>query len=106
MLASATLAENTPQVSLETSETLFAVLTAINTCGYDQELEVSDPLRGQIRAEVAKAVQEWISASPDGKQIIRQFRASESKEPLSLVIGKPGGTVKVAVPPLAATVWL
>lgn len=58
MLASATLAENTPQVSLETSETLFAVLTAINTCGYDQELDVSDPLRSQIRSEVAKAVQE------------------------------------------------
>lgn len=58
LLTSAALAENPPQVSLETSETLFAVLTAINTCGYDQELEVSDPLRGQIRSEVAKAVQE------------------------------------------------
>jgi cytochrome c2 len=45
------------------------------------------------------AVQEWISASPDGKQIVRQFRATESKEPLSLVIGKPGGSVKVAVVP-------
>ena len=39
------LAQNRPQVSLETSETLFTVLTAINTCGYDQELNVSDPLR-------------------------------------------------------------
>ena len=58
LLAPAALTENTPQVSLENSETLFTVLTAINTCGYDQELEVSDPLRAQIRAEVAKAVQE------------------------------------------------
>ena len=33
-------AQNTP-VSLETSETLFTVLTAINTCGYDQELGAS-----------------------------------------------------------------
>src|SRR5664279_1401231 len=49
-------AQNRPQVSLETSETLFTVLTAINTCGYDQELNTSDPLRMQIRAEVAKAV--------------------------------------------------
>ncbi len=56
-MASAALAENTPQVSLETSETLFSVLTAINTCGYDQELEISDPLRAQIRSEVAKGVQ-------------------------------------------------
>ena len=62
MLASAALAENTPVVSLETSETLFTVLTAINTCGYDQELNVSDPLRSQIRAEVAKALQETAGA--------------------------------------------
>ena len=50
-------AENPPAVALETSETLFTVLTAINTCGYDQELDASNPLRAQIRAEVAKAVQ-------------------------------------------------
>ncbi len=56
-------AENPPAVSLETSETLFTVLTAINTCGYDQELEVSDPLRAQIRSEVAKAVQETQGAA-------------------------------------------
>jgi len=45
-------------VSLETSETLFSVLSAINTCGYDQEIGVSDPLREQIRSEIAKAVQD------------------------------------------------
>jgi len=45
------------QVSLDTSETLFTVLTAINTCGYDTELDTSDPLRSQIRAEVAKNIQ-------------------------------------------------
>jgi cytochrome c2 len=45
------------------------------------------------------AIQEWISASPDGKQIIRRFRASESKQQLSLVIGTPGGSVKVGLSP-------
>ena len=49
-------AQDAPQVSLETSETLFTVLTAINTCGYDQELGASDPLRSQIRSEVGSAV--------------------------------------------------
>ena len=39
LLAGPGLAQNQPSVSLETSETLFTVLTAINTCGYDQELE-------------------------------------------------------------------
>ncbi len=56
LLVACSSAQNRPQVSLETSETLFTVLTAINTCGYDQELNTSDPLRLQIRAEVAKAV--------------------------------------------------
>jgi hypothetical protein len=56
-LASRSLGDNPPNVSLDTSETLFTVLTAINTCGYDQELNASDPLRAQIRAEVSKAVQ-------------------------------------------------
>ncbi|MGB9237072.1 MAG: hypothetical protein WCC04_21910 [Terriglobales bacterium] len=50
-------AQNHPPVSLETSETIFTVLTAINTCGYDQELESSDPLRSEIRSEVAKAIE-------------------------------------------------
>ena len=57
------MAQGHPQVSLETSETLFTVLTAINACGYDQELNSSDPLRAQIRAEVAKAVQDAPAAA-------------------------------------------
>jgi tetratricopeptide (TPR) repeat protein len=57
LIAASGWAQNRPQVSLETSETLFTVLTVINTCGYDQELNVSDPLRTQIRSEVAKAVE-------------------------------------------------
>ena len=52
---------DTPKIALDTSETLFTVLTAINACGYDQELGVSSPLRAQVRSDVAKA----ISGSPD-----------------------------------------
>ncbi len=56
-LVAAAPAENKPNVSLDTSETLFTVLTAINTCGYDQELNGSDPIRIQVRSDVNKAVQ-------------------------------------------------
>jgi hypothetical protein len=45
-------------VALDTSPTLFTVLSAINACGYDQELASSDPLRRRIRGEVAQAVQQ------------------------------------------------
>ena len=42
---------------METNEALFTVLSAINYCGYDAELNVSDPVRGEIRNEVRQAVE-------------------------------------------------
>ncbi len=65
-------ADTPPKVALDNNEALFTVLTAINTCGYDSELGASDPLRAQIRAEVAKT----IDASAEAKastQIMCQF---------------------------------
>jgi tetratricopeptide (TPR) repeat protein len=44
-------------VTLDTSETLFSVMTALNACGYDQELDLSDRLRSQVRSEVAQAIE-------------------------------------------------
>ncbi len=41
-----------PAISLVTSESLFDVAVALNACGYDQELEASDPLRAHIRQQV------------------------------------------------------
>ncbi|MFZ0685107.1 MAG: hypothetical protein WAM89_06145 [Terriglobales bacterium] len=64
LAASFACAQNSTPVSLETSETLFTVLTAINICGYDQELNLSDPLRAQIRSEVGKAA-ESTPGAPD-----------------------------------------
>ena len=49
------LAQNS--VTLDSSESLFTVLTAINTCGYDAELTNSDPLRLTIRGEVGRNVE-------------------------------------------------
>ena len=49
-------AQTSRKVALDNSEALFTVLTAINYCGYDSELDVSDPLRAQVRAEVAKTM--------------------------------------------------
>jgi tetratricopeptide (TPR) repeat protein len=54
LLAPVCLADNNNPISLETSETLFAVLTAMNTCGYDAGLNVADAQRLNIRAEVEK----------------------------------------------------
>jgi hypothetical protein len=65
-------ADNSLRVALDSNESLFTVLAAINYCGYDLELGASDPLRAQIRAEVAKT----IDASPEAKessQVMCQF---------------------------------
>jgi len=66
LVVSPLAAENKPNVSLDTNETLFSVLTAINTCGYDQELSSSDRLRTQIRTEVSNAV----AKTPGGQDVL------------------------------------
>ena len=45
-------AQNNDLVKLDSSETLFTVLAAINNCGYDAELALSDPLRLAVRSEI------------------------------------------------------
>jgi len=64
LAAQVCVADNPPKVALDNNEALFAVLTAMNACGYDSELATSDPLRSQIRAEVAKTIE----ASAESKE--------------------------------------
>ncbi len=45
-------------ITLETSEPLFYIATALNACGYDTDLSSSQPVRAEIRAEVDAAVAE------------------------------------------------
>lgn len=52
--ASLCLADNNNPITLDTDETLFAVLAAMNTCGYDAGLNAADPLRASIRDEIRK----------------------------------------------------
>ena len=57
LLALPILAQPAPRMSVESSQSLFSVLAAINVCGYDADLSQSNPLRRQIRAEVLQAAQ-------------------------------------------------
>ena len=43
-------------ITLETSEPLFDVAVALNECGYDADLEHSDPVRTKIRNDVAHRI--------------------------------------------------
>src|SRR5579863_7341158 len=57
LLAPLCAADNNSPITLDTSETLFAVLTAMNACGYDVDLTISDAQRLNIRAEVQRNIQ-------------------------------------------------
>ena len=57
-------AENNTPITLDTNETLFAVLAAMNTCGYDSALNVSDAQRLNIRAEMERNLQGSDDARP------------------------------------------
>lgn len=68
-------------MSLDTSETLFTVLTAINACGYDAELKASEPLRLQIREEVAKATQTFDQAKEQTQLLCEFYQAHVLSDP-------------------------
>lgn len=85
-------------MALDTSETLFTVLTAINTCGYDSELQISDPLRTEIRAEVAKATETFDQAKEETVLLCQFYRDHVQPDParnlaqyvsLALCLGPP-----------------
>jgi tetratricopeptide (TPR) repeat protein len=80
------VASNQPSVQLDTSETLFTVLTAINVCGYDEELGLSDPLREKIRGEVEQAIQQSDEAKETATamcQLCEQHRQPDSSKTLA-----------------------
>jgi hypothetical protein len=62
-------AATTSKVTLDTSETLFSLLAAMNSCGYDADLANSDPLRAKIRQEIALKAE----ASPDAAHARTEF---------------------------------
>jgi hypothetical protein len=67
-------------ISLDTSETLFAVLTAINTCGFDQNLKVSDGMRVNVRTEVEKNLQGSEEAQASRNALCEYYTAHRGKD--------------------------
>jgi tetratricopeptide (TPR) repeat protein len=55
--------ERAVPISLDSSETIFSVLTALNSCAYDQDLALSDATRLNVRSEVERNIR----GSADGQ---------------------------------------
>ena len=51
-----------PAISLETSESLFDVMAGLNTCGYNEGLSTSDPVRQKVRDDIDEALQQSAAA--------------------------------------------
>ena len=56
VLAQSSLAQSNSPAVLDGNETVFTVLAALNSCGYDADLNISNPVRAEIRSEIAEAV--------------------------------------------------
>jgi tetratricopeptide (TPR) repeat protein len=61
------------KATLDVSETLFSVVSAMNVCGYDAELQSSSPIRMEVRADLAEANKAADAASVQ-KQICRFYQ--------------------------------
>lgn len=100
LLAELSLAEAPPNVSLDINEQLFTVLAAINTCGYNQELSVSDPLRAQIRTEIKENLQDSSDAQAASQALCQFYEEHQQPDAsrtlsqyvsLALYLGPPPG---------------
>jgi tetratricopeptide (TPR) repeat protein len=87
-------------VALDSSETLFTVLTAMNMCGYDQDLGMSDPIRGEVRAEVAQRMETDAGAKESADAFCQYFQQHRNPDDsktlaqfvsLALFLGPPPG---------------
>jgi tetratricopeptide (TPR) repeat protein len=79
------LAQNTPKVTLDSSESLFAVLASINACGYDHELASSDPLREQVRGEIARNMESSQEAKDASVAMCTVYHDHEQTDPAHLL---------------------
>jgi tetratricopeptide (TPR) repeat protein len=117
LLPGVCLAQNTPKVSLDTSETLFTILAAMNACGYDAELNLSDPVRKQIRGELGRAAHDSDDALETTNVMCQYYHEHVRPDPsrdlaqyisLALYLGDPPNLLpkvkEAELPPDAANV--
>lgn len=73
-------AQDTSKIRLDTNETLFSTLAAINMCGYDQDLGNSDPMRAAVRAKLVARMQASSAADLAREQICTFYRSKQQPD--------------------------
>jgi hypothetical protein len=72
--------ENNP-ITLDTNETLFTMLAAMNSCGYDSDLNISDPLRATIRNEIQRNLRQSAEAQEIAATMCLWYDAHHGQDP-------------------------
>jgi len=81
LLAPLCAADANSPITLDTNETLFAVLTAMNACGYDVDLRISDAQRVNVRFEVQRNIRDSEEAQASMTAICDWYQAHKGKDP-------------------------
>ncbi len=81
LLAPVCLADNNNPITLDSSETLFATLAAMNSCGYDVDLNISDAQRLNIRSEVQRNLRGSNEAQAATHAMCDWYLAHRGKDP-------------------------
>jgi tetratricopeptide (TPR) repeat protein len=74
-------AQSPSKITLETSETVFSFFAALNSCGYDQELAQSDPVRAQVRKDFTQLISVSEDAARDQRQICSFYNEHQPHDP-------------------------
>ena len=74
-------------VTLETSEPLFDLAAALNTCGYDDGLQESMPVRAQVRRDIDTALAGAETARSSRDALCAYVRSHQLRDP-SLNVGQ------------------
>jgi len=72
---------NGPATSVETSESVFDVMAALNTCGYNEGIEVSDPVRQKVRDDINQALEKSESARESRDRLCGFIHAHTMNDP-------------------------
>ncbi len=76
------VSQNQVPITLDSSETIFSVLTALNACGYDQDLTISDATRSNVRAEVQRNLRDSTEAQATQTSVCDFYQSHvASKDP-------------------------
>ncbi len=68
-------------MTLNTNEALFVVLTAINNCGFDEELATADPVRIAVRGELGHNLEASENAKGAADSVCSFYRDHQQSDP-------------------------